>query len=46
MVSSIHATVDDDVNEHIHKVKDEYGLTWPEFMEEAAKALEKQGTED
>jgi len=41
MVSHIHFTVDDDVADRAKRVKDERGLSWPEFLEEATEVLEE-----
>lgn len=39
MVSTINVTLDDRDAERIKEVKEELGLTWPEFLSEAADAL-------
>lgn len=39
MVTTVNATLDDDVAERIKSVKDDLGLTWAEFLEEAANCL-------
>jgi hypothetical protein len=40
MVTNLNITLDDDVADDARDVKDELGLTWPEFIEEATDALE------
>jgi antitoxin component of RelBE/YafQ-DinJ toxin-antitoxin module len=39
MVTTLNITLDDEVAEHAREVKDELGLTWAEYVEEAAGAL-------
>lgn len=39
MVTTINASLDDDTADGIRAVKDSLGLTWPEFLEEAADCL-------
>lgn len=42
MVSNIHATLDDQEAERVKAVKDELGLTWAEYLTEAADVLEER----
>jgi len=40
MVKHIHATLDDDDHERVEAVKDELGVTWEEFIIQAAEQFE------
>lgn len=40
MVTTLNITLDDEVAERARQVKEERGLTWAEYVEEAADALE------
>lgn len=40
MVTTLNITLDDDVAERARNVKDDRGLTWAEYVEAAADALE------
>lgn len=40
MVTTLNITLDDDVADRARRVKDEQGLTWPEYIEAAAEALD------
>jgi len=40
MVKNIHATLDDDDHEQVEAVKDELGVTWAEFIIQAAEQME------
>ncbi|WP_281381298.1 hypothetical protein [Halobellus ruber] len=40
MVTTLNITLDDDVAERARRVKDDRGLTWAEYVEVAAEALE------
>ncbi|WP_121744878.1 hypothetical protein [Natronorubrum halophilum] len=39
MVTTFNITVDDDVADRVRDVKEDHGLTWPEFIEAASDAL-------
>lgn len=42
MVSHIQTSIDDEVADRVREVKDEKGLTWAEFLEEAAKQMDEE----
>lgn len=42
MVTNLNITLDDDVADDARDVKNELGLTWPEFIEEATDALDER----
>lgn len=46
MVRNLHATLDDDVYQEVKDVKDELGLTWEEFVVEAAECLQERDRKD
>jgi antitoxin component of RelBE/YafQ-DinJ toxin-antitoxin module len=39
MVTTLNITLDDDVADQARQVKEDRGLTWAEYIEEAADAL-------
>jgi hypothetical protein len=42
VVTTLNITLDDDVAEYARTVKDDLGVTWAEYVEEAAEALEEK----
>lgn len=42
MVTTLNITLDDDVADRAREVKDRHDLTWPEYIEAAAAALEDE----
>lgn len=46
MVTNLNIALDDDVAERVRKVKEEQGLTWAEYVEKAADALDNVEADD
>jgi len=46
MVRNVNIALDDRNYEEINRVKEELGLTWEEFIVQAADCLDEHGTEE
>lgn len=46
MVTTLNITLDDNVADRARRVKDQQDLTWPEYVEAAAEALDDEGLSD